>query len=64
MKNTPGAIGYADVAYALTNKLRFAKVKNKAGVFATPGIRAATAAASTDQDDPCRQRHLASSILP
>ena len=31
----------------LTNKLRFAKVRNKAGVFATPGIRAATAAAST-----------------
>ena len=47
VKNTPGAIGYADVAYALTNKLRFAKVRNKAGVFATPGIRAATAAAST-----------------
>ena len=47
VKNTPGAIGYADVAYALTNKLRFAKVRNKAGVFATPGIRAAAAAAST-----------------
>ena len=47
VKNTPGAIGYADVAYALTNKLRFAKVRNKAGVYATPGIRAAEAAAST-----------------
>jgi phosphate transport system substrate-binding protein len=45
--NTPGGIGYADVAYALTNKLRFAKVRNKAGVYATPGIRAATQAAST-----------------
>ena len=31
VENTPGAIGYADVAYALANKLRFAKVKNKAG---------------------------------
>ena len=47
VKSTPGAIGYADVAYALTNKLRFAKVKNKAGVYATPGIRGAVAAAST-----------------
>jgi phosphate transport system substrate-binding protein len=45
--NTPGGIGYADVAYALTNHLRVAKVRNKAGVFATPGIRAAAAAAST-----------------
>jgi phosphate transport system substrate-binding protein len=45
--NTPGAVGYADVAYALANKLRFAKVRNKAGVFATPGIRGAVAAAST-----------------
>jgi phosphate transport system substrate-binding protein len=45
--NTPGGIGYADVAYALTNHLRVAKMRNKAGVFATPGIRAAAAAAST-----------------
>ena len=47
VKNTPGAIGYADVAYALDNKLRFAKVKNKAGAFATPGIRGAVAAAGS-----------------
>ena len=47
VKGTAGAIGYADVAYALNNKLRFAKVKNKGGVYATPGIRAASAAAST-----------------
>jgi len=47
VKSTPGAIGYADVAYAITNKLRFAKIKNKTGVFATPGIRGAAAAAST-----------------
>jgi len=47
VKNTPGAVGYADVAYALANKLRFAKVKNKAGAFATPGIRGATAAAAS-----------------
>ena len=47
VKATPGAIGYADVAYALTNKLRFAKVKNKAGAFATPGIRGAIAASKS-----------------
>ena len=47
VSSTPGAIGYADVAYAIKNKLRFARVKNKAGVYATPGIRAGAAAAST-----------------
>lgn len=47
VKNTPGAIGYADVAYALANKIRFAKVQNKAGAFATPGIRGAIAAAAS-----------------
>ena len=47
VKSTPGAIGYADVAYALQNKLRFAKVKNKAGAYATPGIRGAVAAAAS-----------------
>ena len=51
-KSTPGAIGYADVAYALNNKLRFAKVKNKAGAFATPGIRGAVAAAATIKSIP------------
>ena len=45
--STPGAIGYADVAYAVKNKIRFAAVKNKHGDFATPGIRAGAAAAST-----------------
>ena len=52
VSNTPGAIGYADVAYALANKLRFAKVKNKAGAYATPGIRGAVAAASTIKSIP------------
>ncbi len=47
VSSTPGAIGYADVAYALSNKLHVARVKNKAGVYATPGIRGAVAAAST-----------------
>jgi len=52
VKSTPGAIGYADVAYALNNKLRFAKVKNKAGAFATPGIRGAVAASKSVKSVP------------
>ena len=50
--STPGAIGYADVAYALNNHLHVARVKNKAGVYATPGIRAGAAAAATIKSVP------------
>ncbi len=43
---TPGAVGYADVAYALANKLQFAAVQNKSGKWALPGIRGIQAAAA------------------
>jgi phosphate transport system substrate-binding protein len=39
VKNTPGAVTYVDVAYSLANKLTFAMVKNRAGKYATPGLR-------------------------
>jgi phosphate transport system substrate-binding protein len=47
VKNTEGGIGYVDIAYALTNKIKFASVRNAAGKFVTPGLRAIAAAAST-----------------
>jgi phosphate transport system substrate-binding protein len=47
VKNTPGGIGYADIAYALANKIQFARVQNRAGKFVTPGLKAIAAAAST-----------------
>jgi phosphate transport system substrate-binding protein len=46
VKNTAGAIGYADIAYALTNRIQFARVQNRDGKFVTPGLRAIAAAAS------------------
>jgi phosphate transport system substrate-binding protein len=46
---TEGAIGYADVAYALKNKIKFAAVQNRSGKYATPGLRAIRAAASADK---------------
>jgi phosphate transport system substrate-binding protein len=52
VKNTPGGIGYADIAYALTNHIQFARVQNKAGKFITPGLRAISAAASTVKSVP------------
>jgi phosphate transport system substrate-binding protein len=44
---TEGGITYADVAYALANKLKFAKVKNKAGRWTLPGLRSINAAAAS-----------------
>ncbi len=44
---TVGSIGYADVAYALKNKIRFASMQNASGKYATPGLRGIQAAADT-----------------
>lgn len=45
VKQTPGAIGYIELAYALQNKMSFARVRNKAGKFITPGVASTSAAA-------------------
>jgi phosphate transport system substrate-binding protein len=47
--STPGAIGYADVAFALQNHLQYFAMKNNSGKFTTPGARGILAAASSDQ---------------
>jgi phosphate transport system substrate-binding protein len=52
VKNTEGGIGYVDIAYALTNKIKFASVRNAAGKFVTPGLRAISAAAATVKSVP------------
>jgi phosphate transport system substrate-binding protein len=46
---TEGAIGYADIAYALKNKIQFAAVQNRSGKYALPGIRGIKAAAESDK---------------
>jgi phosphate transport system substrate-binding protein len=46
---TPGAIGYADVAYAKASHLKFFAMQNRSGKFTTPGLRGILAAASSDQ---------------
>jgi phosphate transport system substrate-binding protein len=46
IKQTPGAIGYIEIAYAIQNSMAFAKVQNKAGSFITPSIASITAAAN------------------
>jgi phosphate transport system substrate-binding protein len=45
---TPGTIGYADVAFALKNHFSYFAMKNRSGKFATPGARGILAAALSD----------------
>jgi phosphate transport system substrate-binding protein len=44
---TNGGITYVDVAYTLKNHFFFAAVKNRAGVYQLPGLRAIAAAGAT-----------------
>jgi phosphate transport system substrate-binding protein len=46
VKNTPGAIGYVELAYATKNRLPAAPVRNAAGKFVEPTIKSTTAAAA------------------
>jgi len=48
IKQTPGGIGYIELAYAVQNNMAFAKMQNKAGNFITPSIASVTAAANIE----------------
>jgi phosphate transport system substrate-binding protein len=47
VKQTPGSIGYVELAYAKQNSLPYANVRNAAGHFITPSIASVTAAAAS-----------------
>lgn len=47
VKQTPGAIGYVELIYAIQNKMSYAEVKNSAGQFVKPTIDSVTAALAT-----------------
>ncbi|HET7226216.1 MAG TPA: phosphate ABC transporter substrate-binding protein PstS [Candidatus Eisenbacteria bacterium] len=44
VKQTPGAIGYVELAYARQNQLAMASIRNRAGQFVTPTLQSTTAA--------------------
>ncbi|HEU4557326.1 MAG TPA: phosphate ABC transporter substrate-binding protein PstS [Longimicrobium sp.] len=46
VKQSPGAVGYVELAYAMQNQLPVAALKNAAGQFVAPSVEATTAAAS------------------
>jgi phosphate transport system substrate-binding protein len=53
VKQTPGAIGYVELAYAHQNKLPYAEMKNSSGIYMSPTLDAVTAAlaSATIPDD-------------
>jgi len=48
VKQTPGAVGYVELAYAIQNKMAVAQIKNKAGKFITPNLASITAASNIE----------------
>lgn len=46
VKQTPGAIGYTELAYAIQNNLSYASIKNQAGQYVVPSAETVTAAAA------------------
>ncbi len=46
VKQTPGAIGYVELAYAVQNKMPYANIQNKSGKFITPTLAATTLASN------------------
>jgi phosphate transport system substrate-binding protein len=48
VKQTPGAIGYVELIYALQNKMLFANIQNKSGKYITPSLETTTAASSVE----------------
>ena len=49
IKQTPGALGYVELIYAVQNKMPYAEVKNSAGKFVKASLDSITAAMATAQ---------------
>jgi phosphate transport system substrate-binding protein len=47
VQQTPGAIGYVELIYALNNKIPFAQIQNKAGNWVAASLAGVTAAAAS-----------------
>lgn len=49
IQQTPGAIGYVELAYAVQNNLSFATLQNKEGKWVAPSLKGASAAAAASK---------------
>src|SRR5882757_2469818 len=52
VQQTPGAIGYVELIYALNNKIPYAQVQNKAGNWVQASLEGVTAAAASTPNMP------------
>ena len=48
VKQTPGAIGYVELIYAVQNKMVFASIQNKSGKYIVPSLTSTTAASNVE----------------
>lgn len=48
IKQTPGSIGYIELAYAFQNQMAYAKIQNQSGNFITPSLTSITAAGNIE----------------
>ena len=48
VSQTPGAVGYVELIYAISNNMLFADVRNKAGNFITPNMESVSLAANVN----------------
>jgi phosphate transport system substrate-binding protein len=48
VKQTPGAVGYVELAYAKQNNMPFANIQNKSGKYITPTLEATTLASNVN----------------
>jgi len=48
VKQTPGAIGYVELIYAVQNKMIFASIQNKSGKYIVPSLASTTAASNVE----------------
>jgi phosphate transport system substrate-binding protein len=51
VSQTPGAVGYVELIYAIQNKMAYGNIKNKAGKFIEPTLKAVSAAANVKIPD-------------
>lgn len=51
VRQTPGAIGYVELGYAIINRMAVGQVQNRAGNFITPSLESVTLAAAGAMDD-------------
>ena len=51
VSQTPGAVGYVELIYAIQNKMAYGNVKNKTGKFIEPTLKAVSAAANVKIPD-------------